>query len=82
MSKQYCRYCGMLSEGDCYYCNYKGVMSEDQIKRANTCKYYGYTDVGDIITGKQYKPRAPYRKHEKAAEKYEQIEMEFENETC
>lgn len=32
-------------------------MSESQIKRANNCKDYGYTDVGDVISGKQYHPR-------------------------
>lgn len=79
MAKQYCRYCGLLSEGDCYYCSAKEeVMSEAQIKRANTCPHYGYTDAGDIITGKQYAPRAPYRARREKAPEYLQMELEEE----
>ena len=57
--KQYCRYCGFCSEVDGgYYCGEREkLMSEGQIKRANNCKDYGYTDVGDVISGGQYKPR-------------------------
>ena len=57
--KQYCRYCGFCSEVDGgYYCGEREkLMSESQIKRANNCKDYGYTDVGDVISGKQYHPR-------------------------
>ena len=57
--KQYCRYCGFCSEVDSgYYCGeHKKLMSESQIKRANNCKEYGYTDVGDVISGGQYHPQ-------------------------
>ena len=57
--KQYCRYCAYCHECDCgYYCSEREhVMREIDIKRANTCKDYAYTDCGDIITGKQYQPR-------------------------
>ena len=57
--KQYCRYCGFCSEVDSgYYCGeHKKLMSESQIKRANNCKEYGDTDVGDVISGGQYHPQ-------------------------
>ena len=61
--KQYCRYCGFCSEVDSgYYCGeHKKLMSESQIKRANNCKEYGYTDVGDVISGGQYHPQTLVR---------------------
>ena len=57
--KQYCRYCGFCCEVDSgYYCGAKQLlMSESKIKQVNNCKEYGYTDMGDVITGRQYKPR-------------------------
>ena len=57
--KQYCRYCGFCSEVDGgYYCGeHEKLISESQIKHANNCKDYGYTDAGDVISGGQYKPR-------------------------
>lgn len=76
--KQYCRYCGLCCEVDGgYYCNEKEqLMTESEIKRANNCKYYGYTDVGDVITGKQYKPRKSYKRHSKQTPQCEQISLE------
>ena len=63
MMKQYCRYCGFCSEVDGgYYCGeHEKLMSESQIKRANNCKDYGYTDVGDVISGGQYHPQTLVR---------------------
>ena len=56
--KQYCRYCAHCFEGDAYYCGeHKQVLSETQIKRANQCKDFALSDLGDILTGKQYQPR-------------------------
>jgi len=81
--KQYCRYCGFCSEVDSgYYCGeHEKMMSESQIKRANNCKEYGYTDVGDVISGGQYHPRMlpPLRKGEDVSELYRQVEL-FEKE--
>lgn len=76
--KQYCRYCGFCSEVDGgFYCNEKEqLMTESQIKRANNCKDYGYTTCGDVITGKQYQPRKPYRKHDKHLHYGEQMTLE------
>ena len=81
--KQYCRYCGFCSEVDSgYYCGeHEKLMSESQVKRANNCKDYGYTDVGDVISGGQYHPRMlpPLRKGEDVSELYRQVEL-FEKE--
>lgn len=74
--KQYCRYCGYCSEVDGgYYCGEKEkLISENQIKRANHCKEYGYTSVGDvIIPGRQYKPRTTEKNLR--VENYEQVKM-------
>jgi hypothetical protein len=80
--KQYCRYCGFCCEIDTgYYCSDKQQeLSENQIKQANKCKNYGYTDVGDVINGGQYKPRMlpPLQKGEDVQDIYNQINM-FEN---
>ena len=80
---QYCRYCGFCSEVDSgYYCGeHEKLMSESQIKRANNCKDYGYTDVGAVIAGGQYHPRTlpPLRKGEDARDLYRQVAL-FEQE--
>ena len=68
--KQYCRYCAHCIEGDCYYCtDHEKVLTEAQIKRENRCADFALSDLGDIITGRQYAPRAP-------REKLDQIRME------
>lgn len=76
--KQYCRYCAFCCEvDDGYYCGEEEhLMLESDIKRANVCKHYAYTDAGDIITGKQYQPREAYKKHDKQPPQGEQIELE------
>ena len=56
--KQYCRYCAHCFEGDAYYCTeHEHVLTETQIKRTNQCKDFAPSDLGDILTGKQYQPR-------------------------
>ena len=60
-------------------------MSESQVKRANNCKDYGYTDVGDVIAGGQYRPRMlpPLQKGEDAFDLYRQVALfEQEDEPC
>lgn len=57
--KQYCRYCCWLTIGDCYYCQINDeVMSTAQIRRPNRCPSFELSVMGDIETGKQYRPRA------------------------
>ena len=61
--KQYCRYCGSCIFGDCYYCTDKQrVLTESEVKRANHCDSFNLSDLGDVDTGKQYKPKEPKRK--------------------
>lgn len=56
--KQYCRYCAHCFEGDVLYCGeHEKVLSEPQIKRANRCKDFALSDLGDVLTGKKYQPR-------------------------
>lgn len=58
--KQYCRYCAFCIEGDCYICTlHEKELNEDKIKRSNKCSDFDLSVMGDIITGKQYKPREP-----------------------
>ncbi len=68
--KQYCRYCAFCFEADDFRCSNhpKGLqpeMTEAQIKRPNNCPNFALCDLGDVITGRQYKPR-PERPKEKA----------------
>ena len=59
---QYCRYCAYCFDAELYGCSNEGgihygiYMSEKMIKRANKCPVYAYTDLGDVITGRQYRP--------------------------
>lgn len=60
--KQYCRYCAFCFEADDYRCSNhpKGKQphwTEEQIKRPNKCPNFALSDLGDVITGKQYRPR-------------------------
>lgn len=58
MLKQYCRYCGFCSSGDVYYCSaHDKLLRESTIKRANKCRDFVLSDLGDVDTGKQYKPQ-------------------------
>lgn len=58
--KQYCRYCSHCSQGDCFYCNiFDMELSESSIKRPNKCKEFNLSELGDVESGRQYKPRKP-----------------------
>ena len=59
---QYCRYCTFCFEGNGFFCSYKpneieAYMTEEQIKRVNRCKNFELSALGDVISGRQYKPR-------------------------
>ena len=69
MIKQYCRYCSFCFEADDYRCSNhpKGEQphwTEEQIKRENHCKNFVLSDMGDVITGKQYHQRNNTRKRD------------------
>jgi hypothetical protein len=75
--KQYCRYCVFCFEADDFGCSNhpKGKephWSENDIKRENHCKNFVLSDLGDVITGKQYKPRE-YKPRSK--EQWEQMKF-------
>lgn len=56
---QYCRYCAFCIDGDGLYCTDMGkFMSENDIKRSNKCPNFALSDLGDVVTGKKYQPRA------------------------
>ena len=60
--KQYCRYCGWCFEADDFRCGNhpKGKqlrMTRQQINRENHCPNFVLTDLGDVETGKPYKPQ-------------------------
>ena len=60
--KQYCQYCAFCFEADDFRCSNhpKGLerhWTEKDIKRENHCPNFALSDMGSVITGKQYKPR-------------------------
>ena len=59
--KQYCRYCAFCFEEDQYRCTeingQQLYMDERDIKRVNKCPEFKLSELGDVITGRQYKPR-------------------------
>lgn len=55
---QYCRYCAFAFEGDCFYCGeFEKVLSDSQMRHSNNCSHYVLSDLGDVVTGRAYKPR-------------------------
>lgn len=55
---KYCRYCAFCINGDCYYC----TCHEKVLNRVDTptsCPEFVMSELGDVDTGKQYKPREP-----------------------
>ena len=61
--KQYCRHCAFCINGDCYYCTCKNKVLHN-IKRVTNCTDYALSELGDVDTGKQYKPRKSISKTE------------------
>lgn len=73
MPKQYCRYCGFCLSGDVYYCSaYDKLLRENTIKRANKCRNFVLSDLGDVDTGKKYKPQ---NKQTESPCNYEQLSL-------
>ena len=55
---QYCRYCAFCIDGNALYCtNHDKVLSDAEIRRVNHCKDFELSELGDVITGRQYQPR-------------------------
>lgn len=62
---QYCRYCVFCFEGDGFFCSDPSkdrnkplkYMDEAEIKRVNHCQNFALSELGDVLSGRQYKPR-------------------------
>ena len=58
MGKQYCRYCSFCIYGDVPYCtDHDEVLSDRKIRQENHCKDFDLSALGDVESGRQYKPR-------------------------
>lgn len=58
MARKYCRYCAFCICGDAYYCtNFDKVLHS--VTSATNCSSFSLSALGDVDTGKQYKPREP-----------------------
>jgi len=69
--KQYCRYCAFCfqADEDEYRCSaeingQQLHMTQRQISRTTNCKEFKYCALGDVITGRQYKPREKKEKRD------------------
>ena len=57
---KYCRYCAFCVSGDCYYCTeHDKVLSN--ISKPTNCSDFVMSELGDVDTGKPYKPRKPHK---------------------
>lgn len=56
MPHKYCRYCSHCFEGDVYYCSELNKELHS-ITHAVNCPDFALSELGDVITGKQYSPR-------------------------
>ena len=53
---KFCRYCAWCCYGDAYYCGcYDKPLK--RIDRATNCKEFVESELGDVETGRMYKPR-------------------------
>lgn len=58
LGKQYCRYCSYCIESRPFYCEkLDKELSFQQIRRANDCKHFDLSALGDVESGKPYVPR-------------------------
>ena len=53
---KYCRYCSWCIYGDPYYCGCHDKQLK-RIDRPTNCKEFHESELGDVETGKMYKPR-------------------------
>ena len=73
--KQYCRYCAFCVNGDAYYCTLKEeLLRPSYVKHANRCKGYTQSSLGDVDSGRQYRPREIRKKN------YLQMRLEVKEE--
>lgn len=53
---KYCRYCSYCFLGDVYYCNCHDKVLK-RVDKPTSCEDFILSDLGDVETGKPYKPR-------------------------
>ena len=58
---KYCRYCAYCISGDYFYCTCKEIELK-RIDSVTNCKEFVLSEMGDVETGKQYKPRSTKEK--------------------
>ena len=63
---KYCRYCAFCINGDVYYCTDRNKVLKS-VDRPTSCPDFVMSELGDVDTGKLYKPRAPHRTNNTAA---------------
>ena len=71
--KQYCRYCAFCFEADDFRCSNhpdrkNPHWTREQINRPNNCPNFVLSDLGDVETGKLYRPREYSRRVKSDAE--------------
>ena len=80
--KQYCRYCAFCFEADDFRCSNhpKGLQphwTREQINRPNNCHNFALSDLGDVETGKMYRPaEKAVKRGLKGQIRMEQLRME------
>lgn len=63
---KYCRYCAFCINGDAYYCTDRDKVLKS-VDRPTNCPDFVMSEMGDVDTGKHYKPREPHRAYNAAA---------------
>ena len=63
---KYCRYCAFCINGDAYYCTDRDKVL-NRVDRPTNCPDFVMSELGDVDTGKRYKPREPRRMNNAAA---------------
>ena len=56
---KYCRYCAFCINGDAYYCTDHNKVLKN-VDRPTNCLDFVMSELGDVDTGKPYKPREPH----------------------
>lgn len=58
---KYCRYCAFCFFGDVYYCSNKDKVL-NRVDKPVTCEDFIESELGDVDTGKHYRPRQKHKK--------------------
>lgn len=69
---KYCRYCAFCISGDCYYCTCHDK-ELSRVDKVTNCPDFVMSEMGDVDTGKPYKPREQHEDKNDAS-----LQMTFE----